>query len=54
MHDFGPFGWSFFTATLSLFLDGICEEPKANTTQPARDVEKRLTRINHTGLRRQL
>jgi len=32
------------------FLDSICADPKANTTQPARDVEKRLTRMKHTVL----
>ena len=32
------------------FLDSICTDPKANTTQPARDVEKRLTRMKHTVL----
>lgn len=30
------------------FLDSICADPKANTTNPARDVEKRLTRMKHT------
>lgn len=32
------------------FLDSICDAPKANTTQPARDVEKRLTRMKHSVL----
>lgn len=32
------------------FLDSICADPKANTTNPARDVEKRLTRMKHTVL----
>jgi hypothetical protein len=32
------------------FLDSICADPKANTTDPARDVEKRLTRMKHTVL----
>lgn len=32
------------------FLDSICDEPRANTIQPARDVEKRLTRMKHTVL----
>lgn len=29
------------------FIDSICDEPRANTTKPARLVEKRLTRMKH-------
>lgn len=32
------------------FIDSICADPKANTRDPARDVEKRLTRMKHTVL----
>jgi hypothetical protein len=32
------------------FLDSICSDPKANTRDRARDVEKRLTRMKHTVL----
>jgi hypothetical protein len=32
------------------FLDSICSDPKANGRDPARDVEKELTRMKHTVL----